>query len=229
MYIQARQFPKSKQCIAALTAAPQLAANHAAALWLYICESLLYRTLNRLLRAQLRLSDGGPLPITCGGCLRRLPASQSRTPSHAWSTTESREASSAPTRICTSSRGGAYRAPRRISRHCRCDEQSRAIDRVARVRSHTTGADRPLLHNPMFLGSAGDRTIFQILTRCGIDISPFSAVRRAVRLVAHACVLVNVSEHLQVERWRSRACCRRTRAASQSSCEDDDDAPTLIS
>jgi hypothetical protein len=31
----------------------------------------------------------------------------------------------------------------------------------------------------MFLGSAGDRTIFQILTRRGIDISPFSAVRRA--------------------------------------------------
>ena len=36
-----------------------------------------------------------------------------------------------------------------------------------------------LLQNPMFLGSTGDRTIFQILTRRGIDISPFSAVRRA--------------------------------------------------
>ena len=31
--------------------------------------------------------------------------------------------------------------------------------------------------NPMFLGSTGDRTIFQILTRRGIDIAPFSAVR----------------------------------------------------
>ena len=63
---------------------------------------------------------------------------------------------------------------------------------MAWVRSYTTGADRPLPQNPMFLGSAGDLTIFQILTRRSIDISPFSAVRRAVRLVAHACVLLGV-------------------------------------
>jgi hypothetical protein len=41
------------------------------------------------------------------------------------------------------------------------------------------------LQNPMFLGSVGDRTIFQIHTRRGIDISPFSAVRR---LSAPACI-----------------------------------------
>jgi hypothetical protein len=33
----------------------------------------------------------------------------------------------------------------------------------------------------MFLGSAGDRTIFQILTCRGVDISPFSAVRSSPR------------------------------------------------
>jgi hypothetical protein len=38
-----------------------------------------------------------------------------------------------------------------------------------------------LLQNPMFLGSTGDRTIFQIMTRRGIDISPFSAVRSSPR------------------------------------------------
>jgi hypothetical protein len=36
------------------------------------------------------------------------------------------------------------------------------------------------VQNPQFLGSAGDRTIFQILTRRGIDIEPFSAVRSSL-------------------------------------------------
>jgi hypothetical protein len=51
---QARQFLKSKRCSAVLAAAPKLTVNHAAALWLYTCESPLYRTLNRLLRARNR-------------------------------------------------------------------------------------------------------------------------------------------------------------------------------
>ena len=51
---QARQFLKSKRCSAALAAAPKLTVDHAAALWLYTCESPLYRTLNRLLRARNR-------------------------------------------------------------------------------------------------------------------------------------------------------------------------------
>ena len=51
---QARQFLKSKRCSAALAAAPKLTVDHAAALWLYTCESPLYCTLNRLLRARNR-------------------------------------------------------------------------------------------------------------------------------------------------------------------------------
>ena len=49
-----RQYLKSKRCSAALAAAPKLTADHAAVLWLYTCESPLYRTLNRLLRARNR-------------------------------------------------------------------------------------------------------------------------------------------------------------------------------
>ena len=44
----------SQRGIAALKAAAKLSRDHAAALWLYTCESPLYRTLNRLLRARTR-------------------------------------------------------------------------------------------------------------------------------------------------------------------------------
>jgi hypothetical protein len=47
-----KQFLKTSRCTAALAAAPKLTLNHAAVLWLYTCESPLYRTLNRLLRAR---------------------------------------------------------------------------------------------------------------------------------------------------------------------------------
>jgi hypothetical protein len=51
---QARQSLKSKKYISALAAAPKLTADHAATLWLYTCESPLYRTLYRLLCARNR-------------------------------------------------------------------------------------------------------------------------------------------------------------------------------
>ena len=51
---QVKQLLKSKRFIAALAAAPQLTLDQAVALWLYTCESPLYGTLNRLLRARNR-------------------------------------------------------------------------------------------------------------------------------------------------------------------------------
>ena len=51
---QARQLIKTKRFISALAAAPQLTLDQAVALWLYTCESPLYGTLNRLLRARNR-------------------------------------------------------------------------------------------------------------------------------------------------------------------------------
>ena len=51
---QARQFLKSSRCDAALAAAPALKPDHAAALWLYTCESPLYRRLSHLLRGRNR-------------------------------------------------------------------------------------------------------------------------------------------------------------------------------
>jgi hypothetical protein len=51
---QVKQLIKTKLFISALAAAPRLTLDHAVALWLYTCESPLYRTLNRLLRARNR-------------------------------------------------------------------------------------------------------------------------------------------------------------------------------
>ena len=51
---QVKQLIKTKLFISALAAAPKLTVDQAVALWLYTCESPLYRTLNRLLRARNR-------------------------------------------------------------------------------------------------------------------------------------------------------------------------------
>jgi hypothetical protein len=51
---QARQLIKAKRFVSALAAAPKLTLDQAVALWLYTCESPLYGTLNRLLRARNR-------------------------------------------------------------------------------------------------------------------------------------------------------------------------------
>ena len=49
-----KQFLKSQACLKALAAAPRLKPDHAAVLWLYTCESQLYKKLNQLLRARNR-------------------------------------------------------------------------------------------------------------------------------------------------------------------------------
>ena len=49
-----RRLVASQRGIAALKAAAKLSRDHAAALWLYTCESALYRKLNELLRARNR-------------------------------------------------------------------------------------------------------------------------------------------------------------------------------
>jgi len=49
-----KQFLKSQACLKALATAPRLKPDHAAVLWLYTCESQLYRKLNQLLRARNR-------------------------------------------------------------------------------------------------------------------------------------------------------------------------------
>ena len=50
-----------------------------------------------------------------------------------------------------------------------------------------------MLSTPEFLGLSGDRTIFNILTARGVDVAPFSAVRRE-----HEVLLPVISRDLPV-------------------------------
>ena len=94
------------------------------------------------------------------------------------------------------------------------------------------------VQNPMFLGSTGDRTIFQIMTRRGIDISPFSAVRRArsgaarsTRIVmrrqveGEAELLLPAGIALKI----TGVLPKDASGLTIITCEDDTDAPALIS
>ena len=94
------------------------------------------------------------------------------------------------------------------------------------------------VQNPMFLGSAGDRTIFQIMTRRGIDISPFSAVRSAPRRAHGECALTD-SPQVEGEAELllpagialkiTGVLPKDASGLTIITCEDDTDAPALIS
>ena len=93
----------------------------------------------------------------------------------------------------------------------------------------------------MFLGSAGDRTIFQIHTRRGIDIAPFSAVRGTRRCGAAQSRSTRIGVPRQVEGEAelllpagialkiTGVLPRDASGLTIITCEDDDDAPALIS
>jgi hypothetical protein len=94
-----------------------------------------------------------------------------------------------------------------------------------------------LLQNPMFLGSTGDRTIFQIMTRRGIDISPFSAVRSSPRRACESALTESPQVEGEAELLLPAGIALKITGVLPKdasgltiiTCEDDDDAPTLIS
>ena len=101
------------------------------------------------------------------------------------------------------------------------------------------------MQNPDFLGLTGDRTCFQILTCRGIDIEPFSAVRRirraaprrtdswrCVRLCADTLQVEGEAELLLPAGIALKITGVLPKDASGLTiitCEDDTDAPALIS
>ena len=71
-------------------------------------------------------------------------------------------------------------------KRCKCQQEGRVITWWS-FSSCTTKLS--VLENPAFLGKAGDRTIFQILTHRGIDNSPYSAVRSSPRRAHDECMI----------------------------------------
>jgi hypothetical protein len=176
-----RQFVESRHCAIALASALRLTVDHAAALWLYTCESPIYRILNRLLRERNRQElMAGFFPYL------RL--------------------------MLEAFAGLTQPVQRTVYRGVKLDLVGSEPLLYAKGNRLTwwgfssTVPDVAVLRRPMFLGSTGDRTMFQITTRRGIDIAPFSAVRR--RQQAFACTRTHM-QSIPRSRARKRCCCRR--------------------
>ena len=82
----------------------------------------------------------------------------------------------------------------------------------------STTSKLQVLSNPMFLGLSGGRTIFQILTRYAVDVSQFSAIPGENEYVLPPAMVLRITGILE----------RDASGLTIISCEDDPDAPELI-
>ena len=76
-----------------------------------------------------------------------------------------------------------------------------------------------VLSNPVFLGTTGDRTIFQILTSRAVDVSAFSAIKSEAELLLPSGVALLITGVLPKD----------SSGQTIITCEDDPDAPALLS
>eukprot|EP00035_Acanthoeca_spectabilis_P005857 m.118219 g.118219 ORF g.118219 m.118219 type:complete len:406 (-) comp13224_c0_seq5:138-1355(-) len=83
----------------------------------------------------------------------------------------------------------------------------------------STTAKISALCNPMFLGSNGDRTIFQIMTSGAVDVSPFSAVQGEAELILPPGTALRITDILPKD----------ASGLTIVVCEDDPTVPALIS
>ena len=74
------------------------------------------------------------------------------------------------------------------------------------------------LENPAFLGKTGDRTIFQIMTKHGIDITPFSAMPGEAELLLPPGICLLVTGVLAKD----------ASGLTIITCEDNTDAPPMV-
>lgn len=133
-----------------IAAVAQLTPNGAGAIWLFTCESPLYHELNTKLRARdrkaLRQGFFPYLRLLLEG-MRALVSARPRMINRG-----------VPLDV-VSLNPGAYAEDESLTWWC----FSSCTKKIS------------VLNNPTFLGSSGDRTIFQVTTRHGVDIGGFSA------------------------------------------------------
>ena len=77
--------------------------------------------------------------------------------------------------------------------------------------------DIGVLKDDTFLGVTGERTIFQIQTSCSIDVSPFSAIKAEKEVVLPPGFALKITGMLPM-----------ADGLTIFTCEDDDDAPELV-
>jgi hypothetical protein len=82
----------------------------------------------------------------------------------------------------------------------------------------STTSNIAALSNPMFLGSNGDRTVFQILTTRGVDIGQLSAIPSEAKILLPAGITLKITGVLPKD----------ASGLTIVTLEDDSDAPPMI-
>ena len=189
---QAKKFVDSVSGKKAIAVVPGMTPDMAAAIWMYTCESQLYKTLNMLLRARERnnlLPYFGYLRLVLEG-MKKLSTGKQRM----------------------------------VNRGVKKNLVAENPDVYVKDRSlcwwqfSSTTANIAALSNPTFLGPSGDRTIFQILTKHGVDISAFSAVPGEAEVVLPPGICILITGLLPKD----------ASGLTIITCEDDNEAPSMI-
>ena len=82
----------------------------------------------------------------------------------------------------------------------------------------STTSNISVLSTPQFLGTSGDRTIFQIMTSLGVDVTDYSAVKGESELLLPPAVALRITGVLP----------KSSDGLTIVTCEDDPDAPPLL-
>ena len=82
----------------------------------------------------------------------------------------------------------------------------------------STTSQIAVLSNPQFLGSTGDRTIFQVHTSFGVDVRDFSAMSGEHELLLPPAIALRITGILP----------KSSDGLTIITCEDDPDAPPLL-
>ena len=99
------------------------------------------------------------------------------------------------------------------------EASSRSLQQPTAAGAHRPFCPTGVLSTPEFLGLSGDRTIFNIHTARGVDVAPFSAVRREHEVLLPAGCALRITGVLP----------KSTDGLTMINCEDDPDAPPLLS
>jgi hypothetical protein len=193
----AKQWVRAAATREAIGRVPGLTDDGAMAIWLYTAESPLYRGLN----AKLRAANRGQVTRLYFPFMRLLLT--------------------ALRAVQAASGGEKLMVNRGVPSDVCADFPGDYTEESSIVWWAFSSCTRKIavLSNPMFLGSAGERTIFQVLTRHAIDVSPFSAVQSEAEVLLPAGIVLRVTGVLPKD----------ASGLTIITCEDDDSAPALIS
>ena len=193
---QAKQWARRDATVAAIAAVPGLTADGAMAIWTYTADSPLYVHLNEQLRLESRQGLRPFFPF-----LRLLLEA-----------------------LTTIREGGGDGQMRMVNRGVTRDLLAAHPD-VYRVGESfvwwgfsSCTSNIGVLSNPLFLGNGGARTIFQVLTRRGAVVAPFSAITSEAEVLLPAGTALRITGILPQDHS----------GLTIITCEDDPDAPQLI-